>query len=205
LNSDLFFTSDLHIGHEAILRYTDRGKYWNNIDDHDRDIINIVNWTTLTSSHLYIVGDLAMGNKWRAADHVSRLCAKHKHLVLGNHDEALEDFWRSTGLFTTVTTRMKFKYHEQFIVLDHHPSLAWDRAHHGSWQLHGHTHGDLDHAKFNMDPYRIFDVGFDASPKYDTGYGYDPEHHGYKPFSFTWLNEHLSSKVKLSHHGERRE
>lgn len=201
--SDLYFTSDLHIGHESILRYTERGKYWSDIKQHDRDIIDIINWNTLTNSHLYIIGDVSLGNKWYAADAVSRLCAKHKYLVLGNHDEELEDFWRSTGLFNVVTHRLKFKHHSNVLVLDHHPSLAWDRAKYGSWHLHGHMHGDLDYTKFNMQEYRIFDVGFDVSPRFDTGYSYNHEFHGYKPFSYTWLSKYMEDKVSLSHHPRR--
>lgn len=203
---DKFWTADLHLDHEAILRYTRRGEYWSDIKQHDKDIINIINDTATLNSELYIVGDLSVSsNKWYVAEQIDRLHAKRKYLIPGNHDEKLEDFWRSTGIFESVTTRLKIDHHKQHIVMDHHPSLEWGRCHYGSWCLHGHSHGDLDYAKFNFDQYRIFDVGFDASPNFDTGYGYNPDHHGYKPFSFTWLREHLKDRIKLPHHGGHRE
>lgn len=198
---DKFFTSDLHFGHEAILRHTERGLHWGNIEDHDRDVVRIINETAMADSELYIIGDLAMGNKWKAAEHVSKLAARRKHLVLGNHDEDLGDFWCQTGLFDSVKLRLKFKHHDKFLVLDHHPSLEWDRCHYGAWMLHGHTHGDLVLQDFNMEKYRIFDVGFDASRKFDTGYGFNPMNHAYKPFSFTWLQSYMDDKIKLEHHG----
>jgi len=43
--------------------------------------------------------------------------------------------------------------------MSHYPILSWNRAHHGSWHLHGHSHGGL--MKTNQDYYkrRVMDVG----------------------------------------------
>jgi calcineurin-like phosphoesterase family protein len=99
---------------------------------------------------------------------------------------------------------MFFKHYSNKLCLDHFPSAEWAEAHHGSWMLHGHTHGSFDYEARGLANYRIFDVGWDESPKHDTGYGYHPDAHGYKPFSLDFLNKQIGSKEKLPHHGYTR-
>ena len=46
----------------------------------------------------------------------------------------------------------------QHIVLCHYAMLVWNKSHHGSWMLHGHSHGTLKY------PFaaKILDVGVDS-------------------------------------------
>ncbi len=48
---------------------------------------------------------------------------------------------------------------ESRIVACHFPILSWRNMHHGSWMLHGHSHGRLD----NTGAGKRLDVGVDAA------------------------------------------
>ena len=52
-------------------------------------------------------------------------------------------------------------YHEQHIVLCHYPLAKWNKSHHGSWNLHGHCHGDMNDFEKDQCALRL-DVGTDC-------------------------------------------
>lgn len=45
------------------------------------------------------------------------------------------------------------------VVMCHYPLLTWDKAHHGSYMLHGHVHSTVP----VNDTHRRYDVGVDAN------------------------------------------
>ena len=69
------------------------------------------------------------------------------------------------------------------LVLFHYPMLTWDRAHYGSWHLHGHCHGSLD-PKFVS---TRMDVGWDVWRR---------------PISYEDIKRHLKDReyVVVDHH-----
>jgi len=199
-----FWTADLHFGHDAVLRYTKRGELFSDINEHDRFIVRTLNQQVMPSDELYILGDISFHNRWQTGDLIEQLTVRRKHLVLGNHDEALEEFYRASGLFISVSTRLKFTYYDRHVVMDHHPEVEWHRCQYGSWMLHGHTHGNFDYVTHGLQDYKIFDVGFDNSPNYRIDGLLHPDHHGYKAFPFKWLNEYMQDKKVMPHHGQHR-
>lgn len=149
--SNIFFTSDLHLGHESILRYTDRGLYFDNIADHDEWIVNRINEYVSEKSVLYILGDVSMHNKWKSAELIERLQCNNKHLIFGNHDDGKREFYAKSELFVSVQDRLIIKAYSKNIVMDHFPLAEWPSGHHGFWHLHGHTHGSFDLVKRGLD------------------------------------------------------
>lgn len=200
-----YFTADLHFGHEAVLKHTPRGRLFSNIQQHDQWILDTINQNVGTKDTLYLAGDISWYGKWGTGSLIESIRCRNKHLVFGNHDFALREFYQTSELFRECADRLFFKHYSTKIVVDHFPSAEWQEAHHGAWMLHGHTHGTFDYEARGLSNYRIFDVGWDESPKHNTGYGYHPDAHGYKPFSFEYLNSALSTKEKLPHHGYTKE
>lgn len=200
----LFFTADLHLGHNAILKHTPRGALFDNIEQHDHWVIDTINMSVGTKDILYILGDVSWHNSWGTGLLLDQIRCQNRFLVFGNHDHDLREFYPTSGLFKGCSDRMFFKHYSAKLALDHFPSAEWNEAHHGSWMLHGHTHGDFPYEARGLAPYRIFDVGLDESVKHDTGYGYHPDAHGYKPFSFEFLNKTIGDKEILTHHGYTR-
>lgn len=201
MEQQLWFSSDWHLGHESILRHTARGQLFDNIHQHDVWLIDTINTFVKPRDILYLLGDISLYDKWHTGMHLNRLRCHNLHLVLGNHDHHLRDFYPDSGLFKSVQDRMFFKHYGHKLFLDHYPSAEWAEAHHGSFMLHGHTHGSFPYENRGLDQYRIMDVGWDASALVDTGYGYHPDAARYKPFSLDYIKSKLDGRPKLPHHG----
>jgi calcineurin-like phosphoesterase family protein len=202
----LYFTSDLHFNHRSILKYTDRGQDLSELvgsveeehmspqeamRHHNEWIINTLNRRVTNTDHLYILGDVAFGSQWEAAAMLDTMNG-HKHLVLGNHDSAMIDFYKSSGLFESVTMYAEVVFNKKRIILFHYPIAEWNSGHHSSWHLHGHTHANFDYAKADLANKRILDVGWDNSKKVLGSYG---------PFSFEQVEKYMEGRVSIEHHG----
>ena len=79
----IFFTSDLHFGHNKEFLYTPRG--FDNIFIHDATIIS--NWNDAVGKNdiVYILGDLMLRNNDYGMWCIEQLNG-HKQVILGNHD-----------------------------------------------------------------------------------------------------------------------
>lgn len=79
----LFFTADLHLGHQNIIEYCDRP--FGGVDHMNDEIIRRWNETVSDHDHVWILGDFAMGKITETLPLARRLNG-HKYLLLGNHD-----------------------------------------------------------------------------------------------------------------------
>ena len=48
---------------------------------------------------------------------------------------------------------------KQFIVMCHYGMRVWNKSHHGSWMLYGHSHDSMEHETWG----RSMDVGVDSA------------------------------------------
>lgn len=205
----LYFTSDLHFNHKSILtpEYTERlselrteiGEIY--VDSmtptelmhaHNQWIVNTINERVTDTDHLYVLGDVAFGSQWEAAALIDKING-HRHLVLGNHDSNLADFYKSSGLFETVTMYAEVVYNKKRIILFHYPIAEWSAGHYSSLMLHGHTHGNFDYEKAGLANKRILDAGWDNSKK---AFGF------YGPISFEQVQSYMDGRESITHHGQ---
>lgn len=152
-----FFTSDPHLGHKKIAEY--RG--FPNVDLMNLSIIEGILDICKPNDDLYIIGDLSFANADITNELLSRLKGINLYLILGNHDnEKLIKKISHHFVWIKDYYHMKIKDEDknQHLILFHYPMLTWDRAHYGSWQIHGHCHGSL------FDEYEStkIDVGWDV-------------------------------------------
>lgn len=186
----IWFTSDLHFGHKNIIGYCNRP--WSNVEEMDEGLIT--NWNDRVDSKdtVYIVGDISFHRqKGKTQEILSRLKGAI-NLVRGNHDKSLqseEDLKRFGFVKDMYTVRVKdvtANRGEQRIVLCHYAMKVWDMAHHGAWQLYGHSHGSLPD-DLNM---LSIDVGVDS--------------HGWKPISYEEVKAIMATKTwkPKDHHGK---
>lgn len=175
-----WFTSDTHFGHANIIKYCNRP--FENVFDMNEEMIARWNAFVQPDDMVYHLGDFAMGNSHNALSIVKRLAGR-KCLVLGNHDrKATPEFLRQ---WEWVKDLAEVVIEGQRIILCHYAMLVWNKSHHGSWQLHGHSHGTIPddpctrRLDVGVDVWDFVPVSFDAIRRRMETKQYRPvDHHG---------------------------
>lgn len=173
-----WFTSDTHFGHKNIIKYSNRPFE----TKEEMDFKMIENWNKRVgrADTVYHLGDFCFANEQEGQSILDRLNGK-KHLIIGNHDKAGTRLkgWESISHYKEVSID------GQFIILCHYAMRVWNKSHHGSWMLYGHSHGSLPD-----DPNALsFDVGVDC--------------HNYQPINMDEIRRIMKKKTwkPIDHHG----
>lgn len=175
----VWFTSDHHFGHENIIKFT--GRPFSNVQEMDRYLIERWNDTVPSDGIVFHLGDVTLGDVAQARKYLSSLNGRIH--ILGNewhHDRRwLAERWR-LHISEDPTSLPGIRIRDPLLVLEvpkipmnskgfplaitlcHYPIAAWDRAHHGAWHLHGHSHGKCQYP----DNQFALDVGVDAVEGY---------------------------------------
>jgi len=176
----IYFTSDLHFGHFNILKYCNRP--FNSIEEMDETLIKNWNKKVSPSDTIYILGDVFMCDMIKAERILNQLNGQ-KILIYGNHDKVIKRSEALRNKFVKCVDYLEItvedpdsKHGKQFIVMSHYAMFVWNKSHHGSIMLHGHSHGTL---KYPIDG-KILDVGVDI--------------HNYTPISFQEVKVIMTSK-----------
>ena len=165
----IYFTSDLHLGHESIIKHSQRP--FSSVEEMNDKLIKNINDMVNQKDDLYILGDFYFGDyrTEKINEFASKIKCKHIHLIRGNHDLAMKDLVKENKVFESISDYKEIKYDGRTFVLGHYPisNGCWNKADHGSYHLHGHVHGK----KFNNYVERKkgilrYDVGVDANDYY---------------------------------------
>lgn len=152
----VWFTADLHINHNNILAHqssrVDKMGLLdkNDIIHHDEFIINKWLEQTNKNDHIYVLGDMIMGNAEYSYKILNILKSNgcKIHLIVGNHDKSIRNMtnmFESIDLIKEVTFK---KYNFDFlnndfnIVMCHYPMKSWNGKCNGTMQLYGHVHAN---------------------------------------------------------------
>ena len=179
-----WFTSDHHFGHKNIILYQNRP--FKDVVEMDEVMIRRWNECVRPGDQVYHLGDFAFARETEGVEAYVKRLAGQIHLILGNHDHHQT---RKAQGFAEMTRYKELQVGDQTIVLSHYAMQTWNKMHRGSWQLHGHSHGNL---KKNFDLRRI-DVGVDPW--------------GFRPISFEEVGDAMKAYrfVPVDHHGTQEE
>lgn len=159
----IFFTSDLHFGHKAIIGYCNRP--FADVDAMDAAMISRWNDAVTDNDDVYVVGDVSFHKPERTVEILRQLRGRI-YLVAGNHDDKhLRHHGDCARRFTWIKDFYELDVKDpdaskgtRKVVLCHYALRVWNKSHWGSWHLYGHSHGTLPD-----DPYSLsFDVGVDC-------------------------------------------
>lgn len=176
---------------------------------HNQQLIDNINNTVGEDDTLYHLGDWSFNgieNIWKFRKQIK---CNNIHLILGNHDHHLEKpkfmtkefqeealkmgFYNAfcyRDVFESVSYYKELTIEKQRIIMSHYSMRVWNKSHHGSWMLYGHSHGTLPKYSCGLNYYKTMDVGVDANPDF-------------KPYSFEEIKEIMKDRVSLQvdHHG----
>jgi calcineurin-like phosphoesterase family protein len=169
----VWVTADLHIGHRGILNHSpERGYTEEQIEEHNKWIIDIWKNTVGKQDILYLVGDIIWWGKQSAEKLLHQLPrGKECYCILGNHDNGIR---KSNNFFTVLTdlyqSRFKkevYPYIESEFIVNfcHYPIVSWRDKPRWAVNIHGHCHGKI--CEYNdMSTDMRWDVGFDTKLGY---------------------------------------
>ena len=120
---NIYFTSDLHFGHNRDFIFGPRG--FTNVQDHDETIIK--NWNALVQPDdtVYILGDIMLNDNVKGVRNFNRLNGT-KFIILGNHDtkERKEIYKTQLANTTVIGNACTFKYGKYNFYLSHYPTIT---------------------------------------------------------------------------------
>ena len=171
----IFFTSDLHLGHENSIEFKNRP--FSGLEEMNQTLIHNINDIVAVSDELWILGDFSYKiNKEQVRQLRRQIQCKHVHLIYGNHDKQhytdnksysiseLEKTITSNGIkiledrsvkigdhiFQSVQHYKELKTDYGRFILFHYPIVEWNAAHYGSVHLHGHIHSTGEYNAENL-------------------------------------------------------
>jgi calcineurin-like phosphoesterase family protein len=171
----MFFISDTHFFHKNILKYSNRP--FASVEAMNEFLIKKWNNIVSKNSEIYHLGDFAFCKDQEFLELISQLNGKLT-IILGNHDKnVINNKSKLYQMGVKVFEYKEVRYNNNTICLFHYGQRVWNKSHHGSWHLYGHSHGKLSPLGKSVD------VGVDAP--FITGKA------EYRPFSIEEISEYM--------------
>lgn len=190
----VWFISDTHFGHKNILKHcpkrAEEGGFANgDVEAHDKWLTDVWNRTIGKKDIVYIVGDFSFNSPDFIRKKLMPSLHGRKYLILGNHDKSsshLEGYFEKiTQMDEVVFKKKNFPFIDEpsfRVFMCHYPMVTWPDKHHGSVNVHGHCHSNLDQYNDDNTSLRV-DVGIDG------------ELAGFRPVSLERLYAHFKAKA----------
>lgn len=133
----IYFTSDTHYGHANVIKFCNRP--FADVDEMERELIRRWNVVVGKGDTVYHLGDFGFC-KYADVQRILSSLNGEKHLILGNHDG--KDVERSKH-WRSIRDYHELRVDGVKVILCHFAFRVWNKCHHGSINLHGHSHGSL--------------------------------------------------------------
>ena len=179
----VFFTSDSHYCHEAIIRYCDRSFE----STEEMNEVLIKNWNSVVSPEdtVFHLGDFGLGPSEKLKEIFQRLNGEI-YLIMGNHD--FRQTKRVLSMFKEVHLEMLIEVERTKIILNHYPMLCYSGSNRTDvWQLFGHVH--------TREKTRGFDTGR-LQHLFPTQYDVGVDNNNFIPVSFENLKQIIQLQIE---------
>lgn len=184
----IFFTSDLHFGHQNILKFCNRP--WKTTEEMDEALIERWNSVVGKDDIVFNLGDFAFAPDRRWKEVLSRLNGHH-YLILGNHDITRWPGDNIMSLFEEVHQQLILKIDNRWVYLNHYPYLcyggSWRNPHNAVYALHGHVHSGPGCSGKDCDR-----LGILFPYQYDVGV----DNNNYTPISWEEVQEKIAYQIE---------
>ena len=153
----IYFTSDLHLGHNNMLKFRDRP--FENVEEMNEQLLKNINDICTKRDTLFILGDISYHQNTKETEEQLSMLNPQLILIRGNHDKQYKE-----SLFAKVMDYCEIKVYHRKIVMSHYPFAEWNGSHNGAIHLHGHQHNYEDYNISMRDQGILrYDVGIDAN------------------------------------------
>lgn len=203
----IYFTSDLHLGHENIVSVCKRP--FDSVDEMDKIIMEIWNNTVADDDTIFILGDFC----WRMSSKAIYWYLTHlrgnKILILGNHDrgkfpETLKVYDGFINIKIVDPDGMDgVEKGYQRLTLCHYPMLSWYQSHRGAWQLFGHWHNTKVTPQLLKDRAAEFEIKQYVKEEHlymdkirPTQYDVGVDGNDFMPIAYNRIKEIIKSQIK---------
>lgn len=138
----IFFTSDLHFGHENVIRFDNRP--FKSVEEMNKELVRRWNEKVGKGDLVYVLGDLI----WKAHndESVSLIKSLNGQIVLikGNHDRFLHNAKAKNALagvkdYDDISVTLE-NGEQKRCILSHYFIPMYNGHRHGAIHLHGHSH-----------------------------------------------------------------
>ena len=147
---EIFFISDLHLGHARIIEWSSARSHYTTVEEHDEDLVKRWNSVVTKRDVVWVLGDVVFPRT--SMKYLAELNGM-KSLVLGNHDKGkLKDLKQ---YFSRVEGAVGFKDNTVLTHIPVHTSQV-GRLERWSANIHGHMHED------SLDDPRYYNVSADV-------------------------------------------
>lgn len=195
-NFNVFFTSDFHLFHQNIIRFDSRP--FSDLSEMHEEIIKGWNEKVSNDDIVIYLGDISF-HKGRDEDKFNEILNRLNgkiYYIIGNHDnfDKIKNIKRFEKVVDYLEVRIKHitkerpEIKETLFCCMHYPIYVWNKCHHGSYMIHGHSHMSLSEDDYHKTR-RIFDVGCNGS--------------NYRPISYLELieiGEKIDYRIIEKHH-----
>lgn len=155
----IFVTSDLHMFHNNIIKYSNRP--FANATEMNTTLVD--NWNSVVSEGdiVFNLGDFSFAKDEKTVEVLSQLQGT-QYFIYGNHDrvmqsDVVQNYCRKSRKIRLFCDVASIRYNGHSIFMSHYAHRTWDKSHHGSLHLYGHSHGTLPGVGRSMD------VGVDST------------------------------------------
>lgn len=131
------FTSDLHIGHENVIKHCNRP--FDSVEEMNETLVANWNRKVHKNDDVYIVGDMFFRSSITPSEFLDRLKGR-KHLVIGNHDKSWLRYTNVAKYFVEVEHLIVFNDGNRWLTLSHYPMMAWRGSCTKGFLIYGHIH-----------------------------------------------------------------
>lgn len=126
----------------------------------NEDMIRLWNEIIPEDGHVFHLGDVSLMSPAKTESLLYRLNGKI-YLLKGNHEKSVLRKESTRNRFEWIKERYEFyaphKGKKYFVVMSHYAHRVWNKSHHGSIHLYGHSHAGLEDQPWG----KSMDVGVD--------------------------------------------
>lgn len=138
----VFFTSDLHFGHENVIRFDNRP--FNTVEEMDAELVRRWNEKVSKSDLVYVLGDMIWKARNNEAETLIRSLNGQIILIKGNHDRFLHNTKAKSALagvkdYDDICVKLEDGT-ERRVILSHYYIPFYIGHRYQGIHLHGHSH-----------------------------------------------------------------